>query len=642
MTNTSPNDGSNFVTGIVQNLVAAGAATGCFFVTEAVCKDVAPALTPNDILLIAAAVAAAFYIGFTVLQLAVLRPWQRWRAFREHRAAPGVMTVLIANIYNEPKGASGKGKIAGRIATALNEAFGEGVKTRLIDVTLDANNPAREADQWLRKTGADLIIWGDVPAPTVVDLVFRARETELKGGERPVGLDSKLQLSADFGEEFYPALAAIAGAAAAPAVDDAGKYLVPRLMPVVQKLKPLLAGAALKGEARGSVAHAYGIAAYAIGEQSGQSNWLEEAVEAYSEALKEWTRDRVPLQWAMTQNNLGAALQTLGARESGTGRLEEAVSAFREALKEWTRARVPIDWAMTQNNLGIALRALGERESGTARLEEAVAAYREALKEYTRDRVPLQWAMTQNNLGNALQTLGERESGTARLEEAVAAYREALKEFTRARVPLQWAATQNNLGTALQTLGARESGTGRLEEAVAAYREALKEWTRERVPLDWAMTQNNLGNALQALGARESGTGRLEEAVAAYREALKERTRERVPLQWAMTQNNLGNALQALGERESGTGRMEEAVEAYSEALKEWTRARVPLDWAMTQNNLAGALRLIGQRRQDRAVLEQALLAIDGALEEFRKGGASYYVQIAEARRAKIVQALGR
>ena len=53
----------------------------------------------------------------------------------------------------------------------------------------------------------------------------------------------------------------------------------------------------------------------------------------------------------------------LGERESGTARLEEAVAAFREALKEWTRERVPLDWAMTQNNLGNALepRRAGER-----------------------------------------------------------------------------------------------------------------------------------------------------------------------------------------------------------------------------------------------------------------------------------------
>ena len=72
----------------------------------------------------------------------------------------------------------------------------------------------------------------------------------------------------------------------------------------------------------------------------------------------------------------------MGERESGTARLDEAVAAYREALKERTRERVPLEWAMTQNNLGNALRTLGERESGTARLDEAVAAYRAALKEY--------------------------------------------------------------------------------------------------------------------------------------------------------------------------------------------------------------------------------------------------------------------
>ena len=83
--------------------------------------------------------------------------------------------------------------------------------------------------------------------------------------------------------------------------------------------------------------------------------------------------------------------RVLCERQGGTAKLEEAVAAYRAALEE-TRERVPLGWAMTQNNLGNALRALGERESGTARLEEAVAAYRAALQERTRERVPLNWA----------------------------------------------------------------------------------------------------------------------------------------------------------------------------------------------------------------------------------------------------------
>src|SRR5262249_2853934 len=75
---------------------------------------------------------------------------------------------------------------------------------------------------------------------------------------------------------------------------------------------------------------------------------------------------------AIAQINLGTALWTLGKRESGTARLEEAVAAYRDALKESTRERVPLQWATTQHNLGTALWTLGARESGTARLEEAV------------------------------------------------------------------------------------------------------------------------------------------------------------------------------------------------------------------------------------------------------------------------------
>jgi len=84
-------------------------------------------------------------------------------------------------------------------------------------------------------------------------------------------------------------------------------------------------------------------------------------VAAYRAALEELTRERVPLDWATTQNNLGAALQTLGARESDTKHLEEAVAAYRATLEERTRERVPLQWAQTQKNLKIVLDLLETR-----------------------------------------------------------------------------------------------------------------------------------------------------------------------------------------------------------------------------------------------------------------------------------------
>ena len=114
----------------------------------------------------------------------------------------------------------------------------------------------------------------------------------------------------------------------------------------------------------------------------------------------------------------------------------ESVKAYRLALLEKTRERAPLAWAKTQNNLGLALSRLGERENSSERLREALDSYRAALLEHARERVPLMWAMTQNNLGIALARLGQHENSSERLSEAVEAFRLALLERKRERVPL--------------------------------------------------------------------------------------------------------------------------------------------------------------------------------------------------------------
>ena len=48
----------------------------------------------------------------------------------------------------------------------------------------------------------------------------------------------------------------------------------------------------------------------------------------------------------------------------GLQRLSEAVEAYRQALIVRTRDDLPQDWAVTQNNLGNALQFLGEHQGG--------------------------------------------------------------------------------------------------------------------------------------------------------------------------------------------------------------------------------------------------------------------------------------
>ena len=86
----------------------------------------------------------------------------------------------------------------------------------------------------------------------------------------------------------------------------------------------------------------------------------------------------------MTQNNLGNALRTLGERESGTETLTKAVEAYREALKERTRDRVPFLWAQTQENLAIAHSALFDKTREPSHLDDALGAVGGALEEYRK------------------------------------------------------------------------------------------------------------------------------------------------------------------------------------------------------------------------------------------------------------------
>ncbi|SIT45782.1 hypothetical protein BN2476_480011 [Paraburkholderia piptadeniae] len=85
-------------------------------------------------------------------------------------------------------------------------------------------------------------------------------------------------------------------------------------------------------------------------------------------AQAEYTRERVPLTWAMTQNKLGLALTSLGEREIGTARLEMIVShrlrgrsfcARREHLHAWPRLRGLRGARSAKAVIGSALSVIG-------------------------------------------------------------------------------------------------------------------------------------------------------------------------------------------------------------------------------------------------------------------------------------------
>ena len=277
--------------------------------------------------------------------------------------------------------------------------------------------------------------------------------------------------------------------------------------------------------------------------------WLPSlAAVALAVIVCNWPLLSTTLMRAVTETNLGAALQA-------EGRLDEATDHYRRAI-----ALQP-DYPPAYNNLGTAQRAKGQ-------IADALATYQQAL------RLRPEYPAAEYNLANALMDAGKPA-------EAVDHFRIALQTIP-ASVDVR-----NNLGIALV-------GEGKLEDAIAEFRAALQ------VEPDSAKTHRNLADALASAHRNEEAIAhfhraaqldpanaavhydlgslfveldRLEEAIAQFRAALK------IDPSSVQAHNNIGIAL-------GSQGRFDEAIEHFRRAL-----ALQP-DFEDARRNLAVALQV--------------------------------------------------
>ncbi|MBA3271497.1 MAG: tetratricopeptide repeat protein [Acidobacteria bacterium] len=193
------------------------------------------------------------------------------------------------------------------------------------------------------------------------------------------------------------------------------------------------------------------------------------AVAAAAAIVANWPLYTAASQQAITENNLGTALQE-------SGRPAEAIDRYKRALA------LDPNYAPAMNNLGTALRAAG-------RAGEAVTVYDQALAKGS-DRATIRL-----NRGHALLAAG-------RIEEAIGSLREAV-----ALDPEMEAAT-TSLANALYDQGTSALEAGALAAATGALREAI------RIKPDYAEAHNNLGIAL-------ASDGKINEAIVEWEAALR-------------------------------------------------------------------------------------------------------------------------
>ncbi|MBX3578694.1 MAG: caspase family protein [Rhizobiaceae bacterium] len=288
---------------------------------------------------------------------------------------------------------------------------------------------------------------------------------------------------------------------------------------------------------------------------------LNEAAALFEQALDGASRAEYPVQWAIMQNNYANVLQTLGMRtadpQAGTALHLKAVEAYRNALLEWTPERAASHRAIAQNNLGNVYQSLAYREPGNAaaHLRAAEEQQTAAIEATSRAEQPLQWAAFVFNRGRTFHMQGDfaatEQEAVATYRKSVADFEAALGEMTLDRVPQQWVGARLSLANVLQAQSMREAedaaATETLEEALAVFRGSLDQLDAARFPNERANTLLYLANAYVLLGDRGGGVDRYREAEGVYRELMTMRARQTSPVEWAYAAGGLGNALRAIG-----------------------------------------------------------------------------------------------
>ncbi len=113
---------------------------------------------------------------------------------------------------------------------------------------------------------------------------------------------------------------------------------------------------------------------------------IQDAIAHYHRALRVFTKEAWPREFSILHNNLAIAYLSIPATDE-RARMREAlaVQSFEEVLQLLTLVDHPSEYAMTQNNLGNALQ-YAPSSHPVANLLRAIEAYDEALKVRTRPR----------------------------------------------------------------------------------------------------------------------------------------------------------------------------------------------------------------------------------------------------------------
>lgn len=327
------------------------------------------------------------------------------------------------------------------------------------------------------------------------------------------------------------------------------------------------------------------LSAFAFAQIAERYSKLEEAVGAYNLASDSASIVKNKRVYANAQERLGSLYSYISKQtETQDGYLwRDAIECYNNALRVYTEQEFPEEWARTYYNLGIAYSELRTADQAE-KFANAIICYEKALRVYTEERFPRQYIQIQHNLGNARSQLPTGDPNENH-EDAITCYKNALRVCAKHNFQQEYTLTQAHLGIAYthRMFGNRIEN---LQEAIRCFEDALHVGGDQISPLHYVTIQKGLGDVYTELPVEEDRTN-IKKALTYYENALKVCADQNVPsYHTASIYLSLGNTYKTFltDELESN---LKNAIDQYESALQIFTLKEFPKEHASTLYSLA-------------------------------------------------------
>ncbi|MGD1003939.1 MAG: hypothetical protein ABR887_00775 [Methanoregulaceae archaeon] len=334
-----------------------------------------------------------------------------------------------------------------------------------------------------------------------------------------------------------------------------------------------------------------------------QSMQYDKAIDNYYQILNEIPQQRLPYQYAKTQQFLGEDYQELNNYNADEQHLNLAIQYLHESLAVFTIDKYPNEFGTSNEYLGLIYLEMADIRNAKDNLQNSINAFNSTLLVCNESTVA--YARTKAYLSIAYRKLSKIENYDQNYNNAITNYNDSLKVVNSHNDPYDYALIKVNCAPLLDTP----------EEQIEAYSESLNVFTIENNRYEYAIAQAGLGNSYNRLIPRNESN--LQNAIDSYNNALQIYTEQKFPFTYAEIQNNLGLAYIYLGTIRDPGVNFEKANSSFSNALHIRTPDTYPLKYAGTEENIAIMYAALGDVKNNETTRQLAEDAFSKAFHIF-------------------------